>query len=97
MIKVINLYKEKYDVYIGRARGPRGKWGNPFYEGTRDENIAKYEHYLLDSPKLMADLPELFNKRLGCFCKPKACHGDILKRYAELVEDTGLNPLAEEK
>ena len=98
MIRVVNLYKEPYDVYIGRSgKGQSGKWGNPFTDGTKEQNITKYEHYLLDSPKLMADLPELLNKRLGCFCKPKACHGDILKRYAELVEDTGLNPLAEEK
>tara|TARA_B100000959_G_C14935691_1_gene605642 strand:+ start:679 stop:945 length:267 start_codon:yes stop_codon:yes gene_type:complete len=87
MIRVVNLYKESYDIYIGRAgKGQDGKWGNKFYKGTREENIANFEHYLLDSPELMADLPELLNKRLGCFCKPKACHGDILKRYAELEE-----------
>ena len=87
MITVVNLYKESYDIYIGRAgRGKDGKWGNPFTDGTKEQNIAKYEHYLLDSPELMADLPELLNKRLGCFCKPEACHGDILKRYAELEE-----------
>ena len=83
MIRVVNKYKEQFDVYIGRARGPRGKWGNPFYEGTRDENIANFEKHLLASPDLLADLPELLNKRLGCFCKPKACHGDILKKHAE--------------
>jgi hypothetical protein len=32
----------------------------------------------------MQDLHELKDKRLGCFCKPKACHGDVLKKYAEL-------------
>lgn len=87
MITVVNKYKEQFDVYIGRASGPRGKWGNPFYEGTRDENIANFEKHLLASPELMQALPELLNKRLGCFCKPKACHGDILKKYAELKEE----------
>ena len=87
VIKVVNLYKEPYDVYIGRAgKGQDGKWGNPFFEGTKEENIAKYEMYLLTNPKgrkLMKDLPELLGKRLGCFCKPEACHGDILKKHAE--------------
>ena len=91
MIRVVNLYNEKYDVYIGRAgRGKDGKWGNKFYKGTREENIANYEHWLLTHPdgkKLMKALPELLGKRLGCFCKPKACHGDILKKHAELMEE----------
>ena len=87
VIKVVNLYKEPYDVYIGRAgKGQDGKWGNPFFEGTKEENIAKYEKHLLESPELMQALPELLNKRLGCFCKPKACHGDILKKHAEKEE-----------
>ena len=85
MITVVNKYKEQFDVYIGRARGPRGKWGNPFSEGTREENIAKFEEYLVNNKELMQDLHELKDKRLGCFCKPKACHGDILKKYAEMV------------
>ena len=84
MITVVNLYKEPYDVYIGRSgRGQDGKWGNPFFEGTKEENIANYEKYLLASPELMKALPELLGKRLGCFCKPEACHGDILKKHAE--------------
>tara|TARA_R100000306_G_C4311718_1_gene110547 strand:+ start:111 stop:383 length:273 start_codon:yes stop_codon:yes gene_type:complete len=85
MIKIINIkLKEPYDIYIGRAgKGQNGKWGNPFSKGSREENIAKFEEYLLKSPWLMQDLPELLNKKLGCFCKPKACHGDILKKYAE--------------
>jgi hypothetical protein len=34
---------------------------------------------------LMAQLPsELKGKKLGCWCKPNACHGDVL---AELADD----------
>ncbi len=91
MIRVVNLYNEKYDVYIGRAgRGKDGKWGNKFDSPDRDKNIADFEHWLLTDPKgkkLMKDLPELLGKRLGCFCKPKACHGDVLKKHAELMEE----------
>ena len=85
MTTVVNLYKEPYDVYIGRAgKGQSGKWGNPFSKGTREENIKLFEEYLVNNKELMQDLYELKGKRLGCFCKPKACHGDILKHYAEL-------------
>jgi hypothetical protein len=42
-----------------------------------------YMEYILNSPELMASLHELKDKRLGCWCKPKICHGDIL---VDLVE-----------
>jgi hypothetical protein len=31
---------------------------------------------------MQADLHELKDKRLGCYCKPLACHGDV---YVELL------------
>ena len=37
-------------------------------------------------PQLLNDLHELKGKTLGCFCKPKICHGDIL---VELVNGLG--------
>ena len=80
MTKVVNKYKHVYDVYIGRG----SKWGNPFVigkDGTREEVINKYEEYLLNSTELLNSLHELKGKTLGCFCKPKACHGDILVKY----------------
>lgn len=80
MTKVVNKYKHVYDVYIGRG----SKWGNPFVigkDGTREEVINKYEKYLLNSPELLNSLHELKGKTLGCFCKPKACHGDVLVKY----------------
>ncbi len=81
MITVVNKYRSAYDMYIGRG----SKWGNPFKSGTKEQNIADFEKYLLNSPELMQALPELLNKRIACFCKPKACHGDVLKHYAELT------------
>lgn len=85
------------DVYIGRRISnrqwdfPWSKWGNPFKpdregvkrDGTKEEIIEKYRQRLLSKPDLMASLPELRGKRLGCWCKPDACHGDVL---IELVE-----------
>jgi hypothetical protein len=84
MPDVLNKRKHRIPkdaVYIGRP----SKWGNPFVigrDGSRDEVIAKYERYLLDTPSLMASLPELRGKHLVCYCAPQACHGDVLHRYA---------------
>ena len=81
---VVNLRTSSFDVYIGRAgKGQDGKWGNPFSTGTREENIKNFEEYLVNNKELMQDLHELRGKRLGCFCKPRACHGDVLKKYAD--------------
>lgn len=84
MCKVVNLYRHDptdNDVYIGRG----SKWGNPFKigeHGTREEVIEKYREYISNKPELLKCLPELKGKTLVCFCKPRACHGDVL---AELV------------
>lgn len=91
MTTVVNKYKHPYDVYIGRG----SKWGNPYshLQGTqakyvvsnRQEAIDKFQEYILygEGQHLLNDLHELQNKTLGCFCKPQACHGDIL---VELVD-----------
>lgn len=77
MTKVVHNKKSHFDVYIGRP----SKWGNPYEigkDGTRAQVIEKYRDYLHNSPELMEALPELEGKILGCWCKPKACHGDVL-------------------
>lgn len=78
------------DVYIGRAmhqggwRLPGSKWANPFrlgdYSNNRDLVLRAYEAYVRGSPGLMRALPELRGQRLGCWCAPLACHGDVLVR-----------------
>jgi len=80
--KVVHCKKEPYDIYIGRG----SKWGNPFkigIHGGRDEVISKYEAHIMSNYDLINDLQELDGKILGCWCKPKKCHGDILKRMVE--------------
>lgn len=85
------------DVYIGRRitmggwNLPDSKWRNPFpisaETGTdaerRTKVLSKYKTYILSSKRLMADLHELRGKTLGCWCKPHACHGDILLQLLE--------------
>lgn len=82
MTHVVHCKREPYDVYIGRP----SRWGNPFSigrDGTRDEVITKYEEWLREQPGLMSDVRLLKGKVLGCWCAPRACHGDVLARLAE--------------
>ena len=86
--QVVNVKREPYDVYIGRPMPgrPGSPFGNPFRigeHGTRDEVIDRYRQWLLSQPKLMAELESLKGRRLGCWCHPARCHGDVL---VELIE-----------
>ena len=83
MTTVVNLRREPYDINIMRP----SKWGNPFQidgKVTREKAIQMYEAHVRRSPKLIAALPELAGKRLGCVCKQPneaiPCHGDVLIR-----------------
>lgn len=80
---VVNKKHSQYDVDIGRP----SIWGNPYKigrDGTREEVIEKYRQYLYRSPKLLVNLGDLRGKRLGCYCSPEACHGDVL---VEMIRD----------
>ncbi|MED5512304.1 DUF4326 domain-containing protein [uncultured Pseudoalteromonas sp.] len=93
-IKKDNKYKgltsnEKYE-YIGRG----SYWGNPYsmYENgdDRDEVIRKFK-YDFDFEKFpnkdKSEVYKLAGKRLGCFCKPNACHGDVLADFLNSWDD----------
>lgn len=78
---VVHCKRQKYDVYIGRP----SKWGNPFrigIDGDREEVITKFHRWILGMPGLLHDIHDLRGKRLGCWCAPQPCHGDILARMA---------------
>ena len=67
-------------VYIGRP----SKWGNPYSVSMgRTKCINLFREYLTSMPKLMIALPELRGKTLVCYCKPRACHGDVLAELAD--------------
>jgi hypothetical protein len=88
MKRVVHFKREEYDVYIGRP----SKWGNPFEigkDGDRATVIRKYREWVVSQPRLMAALHELQGKVLGCWCSPKACHGDVL---ASLANGSDLDP-----
>jgi len=76
--------------YIGRG----SYWGNPysmFDSGdSREEVIRKYKYdfdYEKFPNKEKSEIYKLAGKRLGCFCKPLACHGDILANFLNSWDD----------
>lgn len=97
--RVINIKREieyqsekstsKYE-YIGRG----SYWGNPYsmYEegDDREEVIRKFKYdFEFDKfpNKNKSEVYKLAGKRLGCFCKPQACHGDILAEFLNSWDD----------
>ena len=83
---VVNRRFQRYDHYIGRG----SKWGNPFHigeDGTRNEVIEKYREWFarkLDNDySYILATRKLKGKRLGCFCKPRDCHGDVIVEYLD--------------
>lgn len=93
---VVHCKRSPYDVYIGRP----SKWGNPFTHikdgktlakyivSNRKEAIASYLKWITkgEGKYLLKHLHELKGKTLGCWCKPKECHGDVL---VKLIENEG--------
>ena len=96
MIEILNLRRGKpvtpYDAYVDR----RSVLGNPFPErnGNRNEVCDKYELYF--EKQIRTDLRfqqelarlqtihEQFGKlRLFCWCAPKRCHAETIKRWLE--------------
>ena len=83
-------------VYIGRTnarvKGAVGsQWGNTFsvQEFGRAGCIEKFKKYLTAEEKLLKDLAGLKGKILGCWCKPEACHGDVILEFLLKVEAEG--------
>jgi len=80
-MKVVHCKKEPYDVYIGRF----SIFDNPSVigiDGNRDEVLKKYQKYfqnrIANDVNFRKKILELNGKTLGCWCKPKTCHGDII-------------------
>ena len=88
---VVNLKHEEYDVYVGRAgHGQDGYFGNPYpldvdTATMRLAVIQAYKRYFLDrmdsDQEFKSRVLGLKGRRLGCFCKPKRCHADVIAEY----------------
>ncbi|MFJ7072349.1 DUF4326 domain-containing protein [Streptomyces sp. NPDC098781] len=98
---VVNLKGHRDDpdyadvVYVGRAMH-RGGWhlegselASPFRpgrDGSRAQVVEKYRAHLLSRPDLLALLPALRGRRLGCWCVPEACHAQVIAELADSLE-----------
>lgn len=94
----VNLRKDKYDVYIGRAGAgkPVNPLGNPYsigQDGDRDEVIRKFavdfKKRYLSEPEFKAAVLRCVGRSMGCFCAPKACHGDVIAAFVNAYELDG--------
>lgn len=95
---VVNLKGHRGDpdyadvVYVGRP-AQRGGWhlpgsplASPFRpgpDGTREEVLEMYRDHLLSRPDLLAMLPGLRGRRLGCWCVPEPCHAQVIAELAD--------------
>lgn len=86
-------------VYIGRGNSQilHSPLANPFKISatcSRDESIAQYETWLFQAigsrnEQVIKELNRLYflaktgDLELVCYCKPLACHGDVIKRVLD--------------
>lgn len=87
---IVNIRHQQFDVRIDRS----GPYGNRYIlgqHGNRATVIAKHEadwRAMCEHPttrdQALACLRFMKGKRLGCHCKPLACHGD---NYVRLIAE----------
>jgi hypothetical protein len=95
---VVNISRGSVcDVYIGRRLladrvvgakdGLDGYFGNPYHLGTREECIRRFREYfahrIVEDGIFRQRVLALRGKRLGCFCAPRSCHGDVYVQWLE--------------
>lgn len=99
VVNIYHGYKKnpaEGNYYIGRG----SPVGNPFKVSDlgRGNCIAPFKEWLHEqilagSPQLVDYINEIMEAsmtrpdgvRLVCFCKPKACHGDVIKEMIEML------------
>jgi Domain of unknown function (DUF4326) len=66
----------------------RSVWGSGM---SREDAVQKFQRYLIDRIEKDSEFKRrilaLKAKRLGCFCKPKACHGDVIADWLNKMEE----------
>lgn len=67
----------------GTSTAPLASPFRPGPDGTRQEVVDKYRIHLLSRPDLLALLPALRGRRLGCWCAPERCHAEVIAELAD--------------
>lgn len=86
----LRIYKGNDVIFIDR----RSILGNPYkitLTCTREQSIAKYKErfdkLIESSPRFKMAVLGLMGKKIGCWCTPLACHGDIIIDYLKRMGD----------
>jgi hypothetical protein len=96
-MRVVNVRTEVCTHYIGRGRpvgnAVNANLGNPYVIGLgddREQAIAEFEAWARSQPAVMERIRALPKDAvLGCWCKPLACHGDvIIKLWKEMHDES---------
>ena len=91
LCRAVNLRREKPDVYIGRP----SIFGNPYTVEAHGRELALelFAQYFADrierDPAFREQVLALAGKTLGCFCKPAACHGDVIADWVNQNRPAG--------
>ena len=96
---VRHVKREHYDVYIGRAgKGQDGYFGNPIVKEETcpvcgnvhndNENLVNcfriyFNRRIQEDSEYARRVSKLRGLRLGCFCAPKRCHGEVFVEHLE--------------
>lgn len=111
---VVNIRKEKCDIYIGRIKNSDEHFGNPFAitpstiatssAANLDESLNSFLQWLKGENHqeiephrrswILNNISRLKGKRIGCFCRPRRCHGDV---YRILLGEADKNILVEKE
>lgn len=78
------VQKGRYQYHVDVTRP--SIWGNPFrvgVDGDKGQVVDKFEAWIQTQPALLARLPELRGKILGCVCADEPCHAYVLARLAD--------------
>ncbi|MFZ0731489.1 MAG: DUF4326 domain-containing protein [Candidatus Sulfotelmatobacter sp.] len=91
-VPIVHVNDQPYDLYIGRKHNRNGNSIPASIWGNHDHlPLHEFEKQVRSNPELMAKLPELKGKVLGCWHRIEdysECHGSVLlKLVAELGDD----------
>lgn len=88
-----DVFIGRRNSWVGRHWTPLSQtydFGNPFRVGadlTREQAVSRYREYfqrrIETDPIFREQILALKGKRLGCFCKPLECHGDVIIEWLE--------------
>jgi len=91
----VYIGRSKHGMHFGNPFSHKGKTLAGVVVETREQAVTMFTEWIGDRTGLLShieperrqwildNLHRLKDRTLGCFCKPKACHGDVLAAMAD--------------